>query len=105
MRVACGAAVRDGPDDDRTSRQRRTRAAPQVGAPWPRSLPPVLTQTGGPAVANDHTPQPANAAEALDRLGRLSLRESSMQTLLQTVAALATSVLPANPEASVTLLV
>jgi GAF domain-containing protein len=56
-------------------------------------------------MANDQTPQPRNAAEALERLGRLSLRELSMESLLQTVADLARTVLPGNPEASVTLLV
>jgi GAF domain-containing protein len=39
------------------------------------------------------------------RLGRLSLRELSMESLLQTVAELATTVLPGDSEASVTLLV
>ena len=48
---------------------------------------------------------PPDAAEALLRLGRLSLRELSMESLLQTVADLATSVLPGDLEASVTLLV
>jgi GAF domain-containing protein len=56
-------------------------------------------------VAGTQTPQPANAAEALERLGRLSLRELSMEGLLQTVAGLAKTVMPGNPEASVTLLV
>ena len=41
----------------------------------------------------------------LERLGRLSLREPSMEGLLQTVADLAQSVMPGHPEASVTLLV
>jgi len=49
--------------------------------------------------------QPANPAEALERLGRLSLRELSMESLLQTVADLTKSVMPGNPEASVSLLV
>jgi GAF domain-containing protein len=48
---------------------------------------------------------PRNAAEALERLGRLSLRELSMDSLLQTVAELAKTVLPGTPETSVTLLV
>jgi GAF domain-containing protein len=56
-------------------------------------------------VASSEKPQPANAAEALARLGRLSLRELSMESLLQTVADLAKTVMPGNPEASVTLLV
>jgi GAF domain-containing protein len=56
-------------------------------------------------VASSENPQPANAAEALERLGTLSLRELSMDSLLQTVADLAKTVMPGNPEASVTLLV
>jgi GAF domain-containing protein len=56
-------------------------------------------------VASNHVPVPENAAGALLRLGRLSLRELSMESLLQTVADLVTTVLPGNPEASVTLLV
>jgi GAF domain-containing protein len=49
--------------------------------------------------------RPADPAEALERLGRLSLRELSMDGLLQTVADLTRSVMPGNPEASVLLLV
>jgi GAF domain-containing protein len=56
-------------------------------------------------VARSQHPLPVNAAEALERLGRLSLRELSMESLLQTVADLVKSVLPGNPEASVSLLV
>jgi GAF domain-containing protein len=56
-------------------------------------------------VASNHLPVPESAAEALLRLGTLSLRELSMAGLLQTVADLVTGVLPGNPEASVTLLV
>jgi GAF domain-containing protein len=56
-------------------------------------------------VASSQTPEPESAAAALLRLGRLSLRELSMESLLQTVADLITTVLPGNPEASVTLLV
>ena len=48
-------------------------------------------------------PQPANATEALERLGRLSLRDLSMEGLLQTVADVAKTVMPGSPEASVTL--
>jgi GAF domain-containing protein len=51
------------------------------------------------------TPQPANAAEALERLGRLSLRELSMESVLQQVTGLSKTVMPGNPEASVLLLV
>jgi hypothetical protein len=43
-------------------------------------------QTGGPAAADTQNRQPA---EALERLGRLSLRELSMDSLLQTVADMA----------------
>jgi GAF domain-containing protein len=56
-------------------------------------------------VVSAENPQPANATEALERLGRLSLRELSMEGLLQIVADLAKTVLPGNPEASVTLVV
>jgi GAF domain-containing protein len=56
-------------------------------------------------MAGDHNHVPENAAEALLQLGRLSLRELSMEGLLQAVADLVTNVLPDNPEASVTLLV
>jgi GAF domain-containing protein len=56
-------------------------------------------------VAVNEIPQPPNAAEALERLGRLSLRELSMDSLLQTVADLSKTVMPGNPETSVLLLV
>jgi GAF domain-containing protein len=56
-------------------------------------------------VASSQNPQPANAAEALERLGRLSLRELSMESLLQQVAELSKTVMPGNPETSVLLLV
>jgi GAF domain-containing protein len=50
-------------------------------------------------------PQPADAAEALEQLGRLSLRDLSMESVLQQVAELSKTVMPGNPEASVLLLV
>ena len=57
-------------------------------------------------MASSQTPVPANAAEALFHLGTLSLRELSMESLLQTVADQATTVLlPGSLQASVTLLV
>jgi GAF domain-containing protein len=56
-------------------------------------------------MASNQDPQSANAAEALERLGRLSLRELSMDSLLQTVADLSKTVMPGNPETSVLLLV
>jgi GAF domain-containing protein len=55
-------------------------------------------------VASSQTPQPANAAEALERLGRLSLRDLSMGSLLQTVADLTKTLMPGDTLASVTLL-
>jgi GAF domain-containing protein len=56
-------------------------------------------------VADAEIPRPVDAAEALERLGRLALRELSMDSLLQTVADLSRTVMPGNPEASVLLLV
>jgi GAF domain-containing protein len=56
-------------------------------------------------VADSQNAQPLNAAEALERLGRLSLRDLSMDSLLQTVADMTKAVMPGNPEASVCLLV
>ena len=56
-------------------------------------------------MASSQNPQPANAAEALERLGRLSLRELSMESLLQQVAELRKMVMPGNPETSETVLV
>jgi GAF domain-containing protein len=55
-------------------------------------------------VADNQNPRPADPAEALERLGRLSLRELSMDSLLQMVADLTKTVMPGNPEASVLLL-
>jgi GAF domain-containing protein len=56
-------------------------------------------------VADTQNPQPTDPTEVLERLGRLSLRELSMDSLLQTVADLTKQVMPGNPEASVCLLV
>jgi GAF domain-containing protein len=56
-------------------------------------------------VASNQNSHPANAADALERLGRLSLRELSMERLLQAVADLSKTVMPGNPETSVLLLV
>ncbi len=56
-------------------------------------------------MAGTESSQPANPAEALERLSRLSLRELSMDGLLQTVADLAKTAMPGNPETSVLLLV
>jgi GAF domain-containing protein len=47
------------------------------------------------------TPDPT---EALEQLGRLALREHSMQSLMQAVADLSKKVMPGNPETSVSLL-
>jgi GAF domain-containing protein len=49
--------------------------------------------------------QPVNPAEALERLGRLSLRQHSMESLLRSVVDLTKTVMPGDTEASITLLV
>jgi GAF domain-containing protein len=56
-------------------------------------------------VADIQNPHAADPGEALDRLGRMSLRELSMDSLLQTVADLTKTVMPGRPETSVLLLV
>jgi GAF domain-containing protein len=56
-------------------------------------------------VASHQNPQPADADEVLERLGRLSLRELSMDSLLQTVTDLTKTVMPGDTETSVLLLV
>jgi GAF domain-containing protein len=43
----------------------------------------------------------SGAGDALERLGRLALREMSMESLLQAVAGTAKAVMPGNPEASI----
>jgi GAF domain-containing protein len=49
---------------------------------------------------------PSDSAQlALEQLGRLTLREHSMETLLQRVVDLTKTVLPGNPEASISLLI
>jgi GAF domain-containing protein len=48
---------------------------------------------------------PAQTAEALEHLGRLSLRELSMEGLLQSLADQTKNVMPGDPEASVTLII
>jgi hypothetical protein len=48
-------------------------------------------------VADTRNSQLADPAEALERFGRLSLRELSMDSLLQTVADLTKSVMPGKP--------
>jgi GAF domain-containing protein len=52
----------------------------------------------------DVSTQPT-ATQALEELGRLSLREHNMQSLLQKVADLAKRVMPGDPETSITVLV
>lgn len=46
-------------------------------------------------------PSAGGAGEALERLGRMALRDMTMESLLQAVADTAKSVLPGNPEASI----
>ncbi len=63
---------------------------------------------GKPEMATTYTEraaQPSTLGEALEYLGLLSLREQSLEGLLQRVVDLTRTVLPGNPEASVTLLV
>src|SRR4051812_14885257 len=55
-------------------------------------------------MGSQHTTRSDSTAEVLEVLGRLSLRNLSMENLLQTIADLARSVMPGDPEASVTLL-
>jgi GAF domain-containing protein len=56
-------------------------------------------------VTSSQKPRSENAVEALERLGWLSLHEMAMKGLLHTVADLAKTMMPGNPETSVTLLV
>ena len=48
---------------------------------------------------------PLDPVEALERLGRLPVRENGMRSLLQAVADLAREVVPGHPETSVSLLI
>ena len=56
-------------------------------------------------MADVRRPLTPEMTAALERLGRLSLRELSMEELLQHISDLSSSVMPGRPEASVTLLV
>ena len=56
-------------------------------------------------MSSTDTSTPLDPVEALERLGRLALREHCMRSLLQTVADLAKEVMPGKPEASVSLLI
>ncbi len=56
-------------------------------------------------MADDRRPSSPGVTTALEQLGRLSLRDLSMEALLQSVAQLSSSVLPGQPETSVTVLV
>ncbi len=63
---------------------------------------------GKPETATTYTEraaQPSTLGEALEHLGLLSLREQSLEGLLQRVVDLTRTVLLGNPEASITLLV
>jgi GAF domain-containing protein len=46
-----------------------------------------------------------NARQALEKLGRLALREHSMESVLQTVADLAKDVMPGRPETSISVII
>ena len=56
-------------------------------------------------MADTRRPVSPAVSAALEHLGRLSLRELSMEDLLQQIARLSSSVMPGEPEASVTVLV
>lgn len=56
-------------------------------------------------MADTRRPLSSEMTAALEHLGRLSLRDLSMQDLLQDVARLSSSVMPGAPDASVTILV
>lgn len=56
-------------------------------------------------MGSSQIPVPGNAGEALLHLGRLSLRELSIESLSQTIADLVAGALPGDLETSVTLLV
>ena len=68
-------------------------------------VPPNGSSDSVPSVwLNDQAALPGNVVQALERLGRLSLRQQSMASLLRTVADLAKRVMPDHPETSVSLL-
>jgi GAF domain-containing protein len=56
-------------------------------------------------VGDDRSPAATDVGTALEALGRLSLRDLSVESLLQTITELARAVTPGEPEASVTLVV
>jgi GAF domain-containing protein len=56
-------------------------------------------------MSSNDGPKRANPAEALEQLGRLALRENTMQSLLQSVAELTKEVMPGGLESSVSLLI
>src|SRR4051812_30457361 len=89
---------------DGTSHSRRLIHGPQIEVRG-RGHPPSVMSRPEAAVASDQTSSPTSAVQALERLGSLSLRTTSMQDLLQTIADLAKTVLPGNLEASVSLVV
>jgi transcriptional regulator with GAF, ATPase, and Fis domain len=52
-------------------------------------------------MSSSQSPRISRAAEAFDELGRMSLRQHSMESLLQAVSELSKQVMPGNPETSV----
>jgi GAF domain-containing protein len=56
-------------------------------------------------MSSDDPSNTLDPVEAMERLVRLTLRENSMRSLLQTVADLAREVMPGDPETSVSLLI
>src|SRR3954463_12036993 len=102
-RVASGSSSRIARPPGCASAAQSARE-PQVGVRG-RGHPSPVSAGRRPAVASDQTSSPTSAVQALERLGSLSLRTVSMAELLQTIADLAKTVMPGNPEASVSLLV
>src|SRR3954451_7397909 len=84
-------------------RQRRTHADPR--GPVAEVASPRCQRNRRACRGRQSEPPPTDPAEALERLGGLSLRELSMDSLLQTVADLTKTAMPGNPEASVLLLI
>jgi GAF domain-containing protein len=56
-------------------------------------------------VADDRRPSSPEVTTALEQLGRLSLRDLSMDELLKSISELSTSVMPGRPDTSVTVVV
>src|SRR3954447_5436289 len=87
----------------RCVRQRPIQHGPQIEVRGRGSLPGISQPEA--VMARTQNRQPVNAEDALERLRRLSLGETSMEALLQAVAEVAKQVMPGEPETSVSVLV